>query len=178
MVVIGIIAILGAVVVPGFKKAYDDFKIRETYALLDSFFSTVRSYYLIHNEFHGMKGMTWGYSEDGFMILSSPSVRKFFSEGEYRSRYATRKFYFRKGLYLFPDKYKGQSYEGQSFHNYGGGLFLYTPCDVYYMHELVERYRGRGYFVREATESVNLAICLPEAQGITSSIYAIPKWFQ
>ena len=50
MVVIGIIAILGAVVVPGFKKIYSDFKIMETRHMLDSILSAMRSFYLIRSE--------------------------------------------------------------------------------------------------------------------------------
>ena len=50
MVVIGIIAILGVMVVPGIKKAYGDFKIRETYDRIDSVISSMRSFYLVFNE--------------------------------------------------------------------------------------------------------------------------------
>ena len=47
---IGIIAILSAVVVPGIKKVYGDFKIRETYDKLNVAMSGMRSFYLIYNE--------------------------------------------------------------------------------------------------------------------------------
>ena len=50
MVVIGIIAILSSFVVPGFKKAYDDFKLRESLDYIDTTMSALRSFYLIHNE--------------------------------------------------------------------------------------------------------------------------------
>ena len=50
MVVIGIIAILGAVVVPGFKKAYSDFKIMETLYFINTAMSAQRSFYLVFNE--------------------------------------------------------------------------------------------------------------------------------
>ena len=51
MVVIGLIAIVGAWAIPGLKKAYDSFKIAETFDHLDTFRSSFRAYYLIMNEF-------------------------------------------------------------------------------------------------------------------------------
>ena len=50
MVVIGIIAILSSFVVPGIKKAYDDFKLRQTYDNINIVMQAMRSYYLIFNE--------------------------------------------------------------------------------------------------------------------------------
>ena len=51
MVVIGLIAIIGAWAVPGLKKAYEGFKFAETFDHLDTFRSSFRAYYLIMNEF-------------------------------------------------------------------------------------------------------------------------------
>ena len=51
MVVIGIIAIITLWAVPGIKKAYEDFKIKETLSHVDTFVSSFRSFYLIKNEF-------------------------------------------------------------------------------------------------------------------------------
>ena len=50
MVVIGIIAILGAIAVPGFKKVYVDFKIMEAYDTINTMLSAIRSYYLIYSD--------------------------------------------------------------------------------------------------------------------------------
>ena len=50
MVVIGIIAILGAVVVPGFKKAYSDYKMMDTINKVDTLASAMRSCYLVFNK--------------------------------------------------------------------------------------------------------------------------------
>ena len=51
MVVISLIAIVGAWAIPGLKKAYDSFKITETFDHLDTFRSSFRAFYLIMNEF-------------------------------------------------------------------------------------------------------------------------------
>ena len=50
MVVIGVIAILGAVVVPGFKKIYSDFKVMETFYFINTAMSAQRAFYLVRNE--------------------------------------------------------------------------------------------------------------------------------
>ena len=51
MVVIGLIAIVGAWAIPGLKKAYEDFKFAETFDHLDTFRSSFTAFYLINNEF-------------------------------------------------------------------------------------------------------------------------------
>ena len=50
MVVIGVIAILGVLIGPGVKKAYDDFKINKTLQEADTLITSLRSYYLIFNK--------------------------------------------------------------------------------------------------------------------------------
>ena len=50
MVVVGIITILGVIVGPGLKKAYDDFYLRKTLSDADELVHGIRSYYLIYNE--------------------------------------------------------------------------------------------------------------------------------
>ncbi len=50
MVVVGIITILGVIVGPGFKKAYDDYNVTKTIDEAKALLNTVRSYYLIYNE--------------------------------------------------------------------------------------------------------------------------------
>ena len=50
MVVVGIITILGMIVGPGFKKAYEDFYLRKTLSDADELVQGIRSYYLIYNE--------------------------------------------------------------------------------------------------------------------------------
>ena len=50
MVVIGIITIMGVIVGPGFKKAYEDFYLRKTLSNADESVQGIRSYYLIYNE--------------------------------------------------------------------------------------------------------------------------------
>ena len=51
MVVIGIITLVSLWVVPGIKKAYEDFKIGESLDHLNMLTSSFRAYYLIQNEF-------------------------------------------------------------------------------------------------------------------------------
>ena len=51
MVVVGIITILGVIVGPSLKKAYDDFLMKKTLSDADTLMSSCRSYYLIYNEF-------------------------------------------------------------------------------------------------------------------------------
>lgn len=51
MVVIGIISIIGSVVGPGLKKAYEDFRVKKTLDETDMLISSYRSYYLVFNEF-------------------------------------------------------------------------------------------------------------------------------
>ena len=53
MVVIGLIAVVGAWAIPGLKKAYDSFKFAETFDHLDTFRSSFTAFYLIKNEFPG-----------------------------------------------------------------------------------------------------------------------------
>lgn len=50
MVVLGIISIIGIVVGPGFKKAYDDYNTTKTIDEAKALLNAVRSYYLIYNE--------------------------------------------------------------------------------------------------------------------------------
>lgn len=50
MVVVGIITILGLIVGPGVKKAYDDYNTTKTIAEAKALLNAVRSYYLIYNE--------------------------------------------------------------------------------------------------------------------------------
>ena len=50
MVVVGIIAILGAIAVPGFKKIYGDFMAMRAYDTVNTLLSAMRSFYLIYNE--------------------------------------------------------------------------------------------------------------------------------
>ena len=64
MVVIGIIAILGAVVVPGVKKAYGDFMVKEFCYLIDRMVSACRSFYLVFNELPASDGSTYEYVKD------------------------------------------------------------------------------------------------------------------
>ena len=56
MVVVVIITILGVIVGPGFKKAYEDFLLKETLSNADVLLQSYRSYYLIYNEFPGDTG--------------------------------------------------------------------------------------------------------------------------
>ena len=51
MVVIGIISIIGMAIGPGLKKTYQEFKINETLDITDILIKSLRSYYLIYNEF-------------------------------------------------------------------------------------------------------------------------------
>ena len=51
MVVIGIITILGGIIVPGVKKAYNDFYMKKTLVEATILVSACRSYYLVYNEF-------------------------------------------------------------------------------------------------------------------------------
>ena len=49
MVVVGIITILGVIVGPGFKKAYEDFYLQKTLSDADELMQGIRSYSLIYN---------------------------------------------------------------------------------------------------------------------------------
>ena len=53
MVVIGIIAILGAVVIPGFRSLYRMYKTYEVYHQADTLFRTLLAYYIVMNEDSG-----------------------------------------------------------------------------------------------------------------------------
>ena len=50
MFVVGIITILGVIVGPGFKKAYEDYNVTKTIDEARALLNGVRSYYIIHNE--------------------------------------------------------------------------------------------------------------------------------
>jgi len=51
MSVVGIITIIGVIIGPGFKKAYEDFLLQKTLLDADILLQSYRSYYLIYNEF-------------------------------------------------------------------------------------------------------------------------------
>ena len=53
MVVVGIIALLGVIITPGFKKVYQDFLLQKTLSDADTLLQSWRSYYLIYNEIPG-----------------------------------------------------------------------------------------------------------------------------
>ena len=140
MVVIGIIAILSSFIVPGFKKAYDDFKIRETYAFIDDMFSFQISSYLIYSEW------PMGANDDAIPVAQLPflsqQIKKFFnlnSTDYYQKicRYRSSGLY--KSFYLFPNN---------RFIAYAGHVRLCDRPkiieDVYYFDDLLERYRRKG----------------------------------
>ena len=176
MVVIGIIAILGAVVVPGFKKAYSEFKINETYALLDSLSSSMRSYYLIYNESHGVNGCPWGNVEDRLLPLLAPPLKKFavYRYGTPSYGYMWWKFNLYKGLYLV---YKDKEVRTEfSWKDNGRFFCLYNVNDgdrvfdrLYYLDDLVERYQKKGYNVSRS--SARIEIFSPEGTDYI-------KWFR
>ena len=51
LVVIGIVALITSWAVPGIKKAYEDFKFRQTFDELNTIVSSFRAFYLIQGEF-------------------------------------------------------------------------------------------------------------------------------
>ena len=168
MVVIGIIAILGAVVVPGFKKIYSDFKIRETYNLIDDILSSQLSFYLTHNEWP--LSTNWNHIEARYLPFLSQQFRKFVDTGTFvyykpsnpGNRNPKRKshliYYLYKGIYLCPN-----------LDNiiYGGHFMVpryYRSCipiadKVHYLDDLCERYRKKG--CDAYLEDGNLWILLP-----------------
>ena len=170
MVVIGIIAILGAVVVPGFKKAYSEFKINETYALLDSLFSSLRSYYLIYNEQHGISGGPWGAIDERLLPFLTPTLRKFAPQ-YIQTNYGYRWWTFRldKGLYLF---YKGTEVYTLFVRKY----FCFDKerlgdrviDRLYYLDDLLKRYQKKGY--NAYTNSSSVYVRPPE--------WTDTKWFR
>ena len=141
MVVIGIIAILGAVVVPGFKKIYGDFRIKKTCWMIDVVLSAERSFYLIFNE--------------GPKILSSNHADKrtvsVFPSGWIDTRPSTT---------AYGGKPAGYYYRGISA-TYSKGAYLFVTLagcgskDVmidcnkkpYYYDDLMDRYERMGYRV-------------------------------
>ena len=154
MVVIGIIAILGAVVVPGFKKIYSDFKINETYTLLDSIFSSMRSYYLIFNEKHApIDGTPWYAIDERLISLLSPLLKKFVGKFD-KVSFGYNWYYFTpyRGFYLF---YQGKTIQNtfvlgrfrlNKEYNGNGDMVIER---LYYWNDLLERYQNKGYTTYE-----------------------------
>ena len=147
MVVIGIIAILGAVIVPGFKKIYSDFRMMETYNMLDSILSSMRSFYLIRNE------QTWTiyYSkieERLFPFLSGEwlEVKNHFwgisNYGTHPKLYDTK---YVKRFYKIPDSYN--PWYSTDGHKFCFRFYYKNGEPPYYLDDLIERYRERGYKV-------------------------------
>ena len=170
MVVIGIIAILGAVAIPGFKKIYSDFKIRETYALIDDALSEEISFYLIRNEWS--QTVSWnGFEERTFPFLSQ-RLRKFINGTLVylkRKGYKLPELY--KGLYLFPkvDISLRSGCFSISKENYEGSEIVER---VWYLENLLERYRKKGC---SAWHDSRVWIVLPGGLGSSGNM---PEWFR
>lgn len=177
MVAIGIIAILGAVIVPGVKKAYSDFKIKETYALLDTLFSAERSFYLICNEVHGYPSGPWGSVQEEILPFFPPQLMKFVRNfsGSTSHGHRWRRFDLYKGLYLV---YTGK----EVYTHFASGVAFHINPDrvgltdedfasrVYYMDDLVNRYKNKGYDVQYDGREYNFR--LPEHIGSET------RWFR
>ena len=163
MVVIGIIAILGAVVVPGFKKAYSDFKIMQTYSKIDSVISGIRSFYLILNE--QPKIQEWGtYWVEvrmtpflpGGWINPEDKVPTNDPEGRYG------------GLRFYEDKYPRLYLFKPTVFHFGNFRLRFWGDDApYYCNDLVERYKQKGCSVTSAHNGYYhiVNIYLPEKHG-------------
>ena len=167
MVVIGIIAILSAFVVPGIKKAYSDFKIRETCDLLDTLASAKRSYYLIYNEQHGVPNGPHSNINEELLPFLSPQLMKFVDKykGDERWGHKWRTFYLYKHLYLFYQR-------KQIYLHFIRQVVVFEPewygdstffDRVYYLDDMLKWFCKRGY---RAKKSGNCAwISLPEDSG-------------
>ena len=152
MVVIGIIAILGAVAIPGFKKIYSDFKIKETYAFIDDLFSFQISSYLVYNEWP--IGANWdsiGVKQLPFLsqrvkkLLDLDNIDYYESNGIYR--YRSSGLY--RGLYLFPND-RSTAYAGHVRFTIEDSLIE----NVYYLDDLLERYRRKGCVVTRTSSYI------------------------
>ena len=84
MVVIGIIAIITLWAVPGIRKAYEDFKIKETLSHIDTFISSFRSFYLIKNEFPGDSGNNYIKTKYVWCLPNSYYTRTLNNNSEYQ----------------------------------------------------------------------------------------------
>ena len=143
MVVIGIIAILGAVIVPGFKKAYDDFKIRETYHNIDIVLSAIRSYCLVCSEQEikrGFRGLHGDKKAVPFFPSSCVDASQYTGTSlAYPSEYC-------KGwllsFYLFGEVLVQTG-------EFGNSIRLGYRTRPYYCDDLINRYRQMGCLVED-----------------------------
>ena len=166
MVVIGIIAILSAVVAPGVKKIYSDYKMRDTIDKIDTLASAMRSCYLVFNETLQCDEGGYGYV-DPRMLPFVPGggdeteihnwgniyKRMYFPEMElslFNAWYAVGDFYF----WIFT----------------GGGKPLGYD-------EFLRKLAKKGYITMEENEY--LFIHLPERKNYTGhQLSPYTKWFQ
>ena len=140
MVVIGIVAILSAFVVPGIKKAYGDYKIRETYDCADTIQSAMLSFYLIFSE---TASGTWSSAEEFIDVRAVPFLPAKWLNTSRRQRYDAYdccKLQVRNFLYLF--KYLRVS---------GLAVWFYFKKDErpYYSDDLIDRYSRKNYVIVE-----------------------------
>ena len=110
MVVIGLIALITGWAVPGIKKAYEDFRIKETLSHIDTYISSSRSYYLIKSEF----------VEDATPDLLKPHAAIFFPK-----YYHTRTIYYNR-YYMNVKPYRGTTYDIDGWVQSSTGRFMIT----------------------------------------------------
>lgn len=109
MVVIGIIAIITLWAVPGIRKAYEDFKFRQTFDELNTFVSSFRAFYLVQNEFPADSGNNYIKTYYAWCLPSSYYTRTV-QDSQYR---------------LNVQPYKATSYDVDNwFHNSDQSFFV------------------------------------------------------
>ena len=163
MVVVGIIAILGAVVVPGFKKIYGDFKIMETSGKIDRVLSAIRSAYLIYNE--GLDFCGTSYADKRCIpFLPAGYVN---SAIDQQSRNDRPIGFYCKGLTTFSQKL--YLLTGFCIYRSGGGncLCLDRHTKPYYFDDLMDRLERMGYTTHRANIEYGYSyVYPPERPGV------------
>ena len=155
MVVIGIIAIITQWAVPGIKKAYEDFKVKETYSHIDTFITSFRSYYLVRSEFPADSTPDLVKKNYVWCLPSNFYKRTEKNANEY---------------YIHIKPYEGTSYDvdawitssSQNFH-----MTLWTNVPDKWYERLIKRYdyvlKRTNYMTIEDFREINFGIAFEES---------------
>ena len=166
LIVICIIAVLWKVIVPGFKKAYSDFKISETYWRIDTLISAHHAFYLMLDEapsFYSKYTASVEKRAEPFLPagwLGTGDYDPYPSDPE--KVFMKLKFY--NSDWPYPYLFY---YDWSRFGDFQTDLAQYTSDGArpYYTDELINRYKQRGYEVFDApdgNENTHVYIYLPE----------------
>ena len=154
MVVIGLIALITGWVVPGIKKAYEDFKIKETLSHIDTYISSSRSYYLVKSEF----------IEDETPDYLRPKAAIFFP-----SYYHDRTLYYNR-YHMNVKPYKGDKYDIDGWVHSGTGRFMITVYNSD-LDTLIALFREKypGWYIRKLSDRVQLGLPDVDSQYVSET---------